>query len=222
MLETWEAEFEELCRRDSFHGHQSRLGPGAGELSRFRWILGQSPYESMYGNWRGSVARESCMGPFTLGHIIPSRSDKEAFPATWARWDQIFKDANGSPTALLDIDYIRSTRHGQWPEVSLVIYSWSFYKILDSTWYRTNRSKRLLKALVGIWSGCGSNVDLVNTPVFRVYRRSAPIITGYPYVYREGFIAKEDSDDSEKSTAESTDEETPAEHKQALATSRGV
>jgi hypothetical protein len=112
---------------------------------------------------------------------------------------------------------IRSTRHGQWPEVSLVIYSWSFYKILDSTWYRTNRSKRLLKALVGIWSGCGSNVDLVNTPAFRVYRRSAPIITGYPYVYREGFIAKEDSDDSEKSTDKSTDKETPAEHDQELA-----
>jgi len=214
MLESREAECQELCRRVSFHGYQSRLGPGAGEISRFQSILGQSPGKARFsGNRRIPVARKSCGGPFTLGHIIPSRSDKKAYPATWARWDQIFKDANGSPTALLDIDYIRSTRHGQWPEVSLVIYSWSFYKILATDWDDTNRSKRLLEALVGIWSGCGSNVNLVNTPEFRIYRRSAPIINGYPDVYCEGFIVEEDSDESEEDTDEGTDEETPADHK---------
>ena len=140
-----------------------------------------------------------------MGHTSPSRSDKEALPATWARWDQIYEDAIGPPTALLDTESLRSTRHGHWPEVTLVIYSWSFYKIHDTTWHRTKSSKRLLKALVEIWWGCDSY--LLYTPGFGIYRTSAPIITGYPNVHCEGFMSEEDSTESEEDTDDETDED---------------
>jgi hypothetical protein len=231
MLETREAEFDELCGRDSIHEHRSRSSPGReGEVSHFQSIVGQAR-----NKYKSPRVRKTAHPSRTMGHISPSRSDKEALPATWARWDQIYEDAIGSPTALLDIEFLRSTRHGHWPEVTLVIYSWSFYKIHDTTWYCTKSSKRLLKALVEIWWGCDSY--LLYTPELGIYETSAPIITGYPHVHCEGFMSEEDSNESEEDTDEETDEdycdseegsdkstekEAPAEHDQELAVSSTV
>jgi hypothetical protein len=181
MLETQEAEYEELCGRDSFHRQQSGSDRGTEiEISHFQSIVGQREYERKIFRARKSSAFS------TMGDFVPSRSDQNVFPATWARWDQIYDDANKSPTALLDVEFLESTRHGQWPEVSLVIYSWSFYKILDTDWDGTKRSNRLLKALVDIWASCGLNDALRSAPGFRIYERSEPIITGNPYAWREG------------------------------------
>jgi hypothetical protein len=231
MLETGEAEFEELCRRDSIHEHRSKSSPGReGEVSHFQSIVGQAR-----NKYKSPRVRKTAHPSRTMGHISPSRSDKEALPATWARWDQIYEDAIGSPTALLDIEFLRSTRHGHWPEVTLVIYSWSFYKIHDTTWNCIKSSKRLLKALVEIWWGCDSY--LLYTPEFGIYETSAPIITGYPHVHCEGFMSEEDSNESEEDTDEETDEdycdseegsdkstekEAPAQHDQELAVSSTV
>jgi len=225
MLETNDAEFEELSGRDRFHENRSRSDwrsdwEAERAVIRFQSVVGQRRHRhlSVMIPPGGSISRTS---EHTLGYISPSQSDKEFFPATWARWDQIYKDAKKSLTAPLNIDFVRSTRHGQWPEVLLVIYSWSFYKILDTDWNDTKRSKRLLKALVDLWWECESSSVLQEAPEFRTYRRSTPIITGYPNAWCSWFQSSRDSG-SEEDTDESTDEETPAEHDLQLATRSAV
>jgi len=87
----------------------------------------------------------------------PSRSDGKALPATWAKMDQLCKGATGSPSSLPDYEYIRSTQHGRWPEVILAIYSWSFYKIHDSTFDESFESQQLLADLFRIWWESGAD-----------------------------------------------------------------
>ena len=87
----------------------------------------------------------------TCPNTKPSRSDGKALPATWVRMDQLCAGATGSPTSLPDYEYIRLTQHGSWPEVKLAIYSWSFYKIHDSTFDESFESQELLADLYRIW-----------------------------------------------------------------------
>jgi hypothetical protein len=87
----------------------------------------------------------------------PSRTDGKALPATWARMDQLCKGATRSPSSLPDFQHMRSTAHGHWPEVILAIYSWSFYKIHDSTFDATFESQELLANLYRIWWESGEH-----------------------------------------------------------------
>ena len=161
MLDTREAEAEELWRIGSFEVHRSRcIAKADVELQKLQWILrswsGYGP-RVIVTDWRFNV-RHVCELCFDK-RIIPSRSDQDALPATWARWERLWAGANGSPTSLPDYCFIRSTRYGQRPEVLLVIYSWSFYKIIDTDWDRIN-SPRLLRALSHILISCGDSLRL--------------------------------------------------------------
>jgi len=161
MLDTREAEAEELWRIGSFDVHRSRcIAKADVELQKLQSILRS---RSGYGprviviDWQGG-ARRTCEWCFDK-RIIPSRSDQDALPATWARWERFWAGANGSSTSLPVDCFIRSTRYGQRPEVLLVIYSWSFYKIIDTDWDRIN-SPRLLQVLSYILQSCGDSLRL--------------------------------------------------------------
>ena len=161
MLDTREAEAEELWRIGSFEVHRSRcIAKADVELQKLQWILrswsGYGPRVIVI-DWQGS-ARRTCQLCFDK-RIIPSRSDQDALPATWARWERLWAGANGSPTSLPDYCFIRSTRYGQRPEALLVIYSWSFYKIIDTDWVGEYISE-LLRALSHILKSCGDSLRL--------------------------------------------------------------
>jgi hypothetical protein len=87
----------------------------------------------------------------------PSRSDGKTLPAIWARMDQLCKGATVFPTSLPNFESIRSTSHGNWLEVVLAIYSWSFYKIHDSNFDATSQSQKFLADLFRIWWESGDN-----------------------------------------------------------------
>jgi hypothetical protein len=152
MLSTRMAEIQEWSSKHMVYElreRESARDEALGEdIARFRAKLGLDDT----GHSDGGVYRRGRKewGSETVMSTKPSRSDGKALPATWARMDQLCKGATALPTSLPNFDTIRLTSHGHWPEVILAIFSWSFYKIHDSTFNDTSESQEFLAGLYRI------------------------------------------------------------------------
>lgn len=190
ILSTRMAEVEEWSSKHMIYALRER-GPAGNEalgedIARFRATVGLS--HAGYPD-PGKDARKRNWGKFIVD-TKPSRSDEKALPATWARMDQLCKGAMVFPTSLPNFEYIQSTSHGHWPEVVLAIYSWSFYKIHDSTFDATSESQEFLADLYRIWWESGEDFahrffEGNDEETYKAtYARSEPIARPYAFVER--------------------------------------
>ena len=152
MLSTRMAEIKEWSGKHMIYELRERESIGdealGADITRFRAKLGLDDTGHSVGGRNRRGWKE--WGSRTVMNTKPSRSDGKARPATWARMDQLCKGATAFPTSLPNFDTIRLTSHGHWPEVILAIYSWSFYKIHDSTFDDTSESQEFLAGLYRI------------------------------------------------------------------------
>jgi hypothetical protein len=152
LLSTRMAEIREWSGKHMIYELRERESIGddalGEDIARFRTKVGLDDT----GHSEGGVYRRGRKewGSRTVMKTKPSRSDGTALPATWARMDQLCKGVTAFPTSLPKFDTIRLTSHGHWPEVTLAIYSWSFYKIHDSTFDDTIESQEFLAGLYRI------------------------------------------------------------------------
>jgi hypothetical protein len=111
LLESPDCEAEDLGRKHLFH--QGRIQ----DLSTEKFLSKCKQVE----------------GPYIV-KLFPSRQDQTIFPATWAWLDEQLARSPYDNHGLIMWRRLHESSHGQWPEIKLAVFSWAFYKLLDSTW----------------------------------------------------------------------------------------